>query len=191
MTRRLLALLPALLLVACPRPGDDDDDTPDPNFDPAFLPQGATPPQAPTKATVDFVIDGDTGRFELDGGFTENVRFLSIDTPEMNAGNNDPPECFAEEATARSVALLPEGATVWLTWDGEYSDSFDRLLCYIFVGETPSVDSYEDWVNLTLVDEGYARAFIFDNNQTFRSVFEDAEQSARDADRGRWGDCGF
>lgn len=185
-------LLLCVLLAACPRPGDDDDDsTLDPNFDPAFLPQGPNPPQPPTRATVEQIFDGDTGRFRLEDGFSESVRFLSIDTPEMNGGNSDPPQCYAEEATARTEELLPEGTTVWLTWDGEYRDGFDRLLCYIHVGETPSVDTYDDWVNLSLVREGYARAFIFSNNQTFRTVFEDAEQDARDADLGRWGECGF
>lgn len=184
-------LAAALLLAACPRGGDDDDSTLDPNFDAAVLPQGPTPPQAPVRAVVEDIIDGDTGRFRLDGGFSESVRFLSIDTPEMNAGTSDPPECYAQESTARTEALLPVGTTVWLTWDGEYSDGFDRLLCYIFVGETPSTDTYDDWVNLTLVEEGYGRAFIFSNNQTFRSVFEDAEQDARSADLGRWGECGF
>ncbi len=191
--RELLPFLVlALVLAGCVRPaGDDDDTTLDPNFDAAFLPQGPNPPQAPTRAVVEHIIDGDTGRFRLDGGFSESVRFLSIDTPEMNAGNSDPPECYGPESTARTEALLPEGTTVWLTWDGEYRDGFDRMLCYIFVGETPAVDTYDDWINLTLVKEGYGRAFIFSNNQTFRSVFEGAEQDARDADLGRWGDCGF
>jgi len=188
--RTLLVLL-CVLVAGCPRPGDDDDSTPDPNFDPAFLPQGDNPPNVPVQATVEQIFDGDTGRFRIDDSFTESVRFLSIDTPEMNAGNGDPPECYAEEATARAEELLPEGTRVWLTWDGEYSDSFDRLLCYVFVGETPSIETYDDWVNLTLVDEGFARAFIFSNNQTFRTLFEAAEEDARDADRGRWGECGF
>ncbi len=191
--RRLLLFSLVALVAGCPRPGQDDDDdsTLDPNFDAAFLPQGPNPPQPPTKATVEAIFDGDTGRFRLDEGFSESVRFLSIDTPEMNGGSSDPPECYAAEATARTEELLPVGSTVWLTWDGEYRDGFDRLLCYIFVGETPSIDTYDDWVNLTLVEEGYGRAFIFSNNQTFRSVFEDAEQNARDADAGRWGECGF
>jgi micrococcal nuclease len=182
----------ALLLVACPSRGDDDDSTLDPNFDAALLPQGPTPPHVPIAAEVLSITDGDTGRFRLDDGTVRNVRFLSIDTPEMNATNSDPPECYAQEATDRTSQLLPPGTRVWLTWDGELQDSFDRLLCYIFVGQTPSADEpYDDWINLTLVEEGYARAYIFDNNQTWRSTFEGAEQAARNGDLGRWGTCGF
>ena len=188
------ALLAACaLLVACPgRGGDDDDSTLDPNFDAALLPQGPNPPHEPIGAEVIDIYDGDTGRFLLDDGDLRSVRFLSIDTTEMNSGSSDPPECYAQEATDRTEELLPRGTRVWLTWDGELQDQFDRLLCYIFVGQTPSADEpWDDWVNLTLVKEGYARAFIFDNNQTWRDTFEGAEQDARAADLGRWGECGF
>ncbi len=182
----------SLFLVACPSGGSDDDDsTLDPNFDPAFLPQGPNPPREPIGAEVIDIFDGDTGRFLLDDGDLRSVRFLSIDTPEENATNNDPPECYADEATLHTESLLPRGTRVWLTWDGELQDGFDRLLSYIFVGQTPSTDSYEDWVNLELVQQGYARAFIFNNNQTFRDLFEGAESDARNADLGRWGECGF
>lgn|GEM_PF-3789343 len=189
---RLALLGLASLLLACPgRGGDDDDSTLDPNFDAAMLPQGPNPPHAPMQAEVMSITDGDTGRFRLSDGDQRNVRFLSIDTPEMNAGNSDPPECYAQESTDRTEELLPVGTKVWLTWDGEYQDGFDRLLSYIFVGETPDVTSYDNWVNLKLVQEGYGRAFIFSNNQTYRTLFEDSEQDARDADLGRWSECGF
>lgn len=187
-----LAIACSLVLLACPGKGtDDDDSTLDPNFDSANLPQGPNPPHAPIGAEVIDIFDGDTGRFLLDDGDLRSVRFLSIDTPEENPTNSDPAECYAEEATIRTEALLPRGTRVWLTWDGELQDGFDRLLCYIFVGETPSTDTYDDWVNLKLVQEGYARAFIFNNNQTYRDLFEGAESDARNADLGRWGECGF
>lgn len=191
MNVRLALLGVAVLLAACPGRSDDDDST-EP-FDPSVLPQGPNPPQEPTQAEVLQIFDGDTGRFRLSTGEVRSVRFLSIDTTEMNGGSPEPPECYAEEATARTEGLLPVGQQVWLTWDGEYQDAFDRLLCYIFIGEYPDAESdeYADWINLRLVREGYARAFIFDNNQTWRDLFEGAEQDARDADLGRWGECGF
>ena len=192
MTLRAFALLGLGLLVACPRPSSsDDDDTPDPNFDAGFLPQGPQPPHAPMQAELLEIYDGDTGRFRLDDGDVRSVRFLSIDTPEMNATSGDPPECYAPEATDRAEELLPVGTSVWLTWDGEYQDAFDRLLCYIFVGETPDVTTYDSWVNYRLVREGYAVAYIFSNNQTYRDVFEGAEAEARSDNVGRWDECGF
>jgi len=187
---RSAVLLLALLCAGCPLRGDDDDAT-EP-FDPSVLPMGPNPPRQPTMATVQQIFDGDTGRFRLDSGETRSVRFLSIDTPEENAGSGDPAECWANEATARTEEMLPEGTRVWLTWDGEEQDGFDRLLCYIFRGEHPEGgDASPDWVNYTLVREGHARAFIFSNNQTYRDVFESAEAAARNEDLGRWGACGF
>ena len=58
---RLLLVLLAASVAACPHSGVDDDDTPDPNFDPSLLPQGPNPPRPPTQATVQTIYDGDTG----------------------------------------------------------------------------------------------------------------------------------
>ncbi len=126
-----------------------------------------------------WVWDGDTAEVRDADGFEESVRFLNIDTPEVG-------ECWSSEATDAAESMLPEGQAVWLTWDGELRDGFGRLLCHLFVGEAPSE---EDWVNLALVREGHAEALIFDENDTFREEFEDAEAEARDAGLGRWGAC--
>lgn len=177
--------LPIVVLIATlgcgPTPADDDDSV---DFDPSDLPQGADAPRGPTRAVVDYVYDGDTAEMLVDG-FAESVRFVNIDTPETDSGNGYP-ECWATEATDRSRELLPEGQEVWLTWDGELRDGFGRLLSHIFVGEEPTED---DWVNLGLVREGHAVAYIFSENDSFRDEFEAAQQEARNADRGLWGGC--
>jgi micrococcal nuclease len=181
----------SVLLAACPGLGgrSDDDATPAP-WDAADLPQGPQAPREPARAEVLDVWDGDTASFHLfdDPDSPQGaVRFLNIDTPETNDGSGNP-ECYASEATERTRQLLPEFQIVWLTWDGEYQDMFDRLLCHIFIGEEPS-GTVDDWVNLQLVRDGFASAYIFDANDTFRAEFEAAEQEAQDAGRGMWGAC--
>ncbi len=198
----LLALLGLALLLACPDPrrtrgrADDDDDASDDDdaveddddavddddtYDGSDLPQGWDAPHEPARATVVDVYDGDTATLDLDDFGQQTVRFLNINTPEL-AGD----ECWSEEARDRARELLPEGTIVWLTWDGELEDPYDRLLCHIFRGNHPDED---DWINLQLVEEGHAEAYIFEANDTFEDEFLDAEWAAYQDNLGMWGEC--
>ena len=198
----LTALLLALgaLLTACPtrRGGDDDDNGDDDDagddddvvepscddivgFDGSGLPEGANAPREAVCAKIISVYDGDTATMDLADWGQQTVRFLNIDTPELSSN-----DCWADEATERTQELLPVGSLVWLTWDGELTDQFDRLLCHIFAGETPG---YEDWINLQLVAEGHAEAFIFEANDTYEDEFNDAEWNAWQQGLGLWGEC--
>ena len=197
----LISLLGLALLVACPDPrrtrgggGDDDDASDDDDagddddavddddtFDGEDLPQGWDPPHAPARGTVVSVYDGDTATLDLDDFGQQTVRFLNINAPELN-GN----ECWSEEARDRTRQLLPEGTVVWLTWDGELEDPYDRLLCHVFKGNHPTED---DWINLQLVEEGHAEAYIFEANDTFEDEFLEAEWDAYSDDLGMWGAC--
>lgn len=175
-------LMLSLSLLGCPSAAGDDDDAVD--FSPDELPQGLDAPRGPEQATVLWVYDGDTAEMRLDDGFDESIRFLNIDTPETSGDYG--PECWASEANDRTEELLPAGQVVWLTWDGELRDGFGRMLCHIFVGEAPTED---DWVNLGLVEDGHATAFIFAANDTYRDLFEQAEADARQQGRGQWSSC--
>jgi len=189
--RRLLPLLPCLLLVACPTSAVDDDDTAPiddvdaASYDPSELASGADPASPPRWGEVMRVIDGDT--FELViGGFAERVRVLSINTPEMNHGDPWGPACWAEEATDRAEELLPDGQVVWLTFDGQYTDDFGRLLAYVFVGDSPVETSIEGSFNHLMLREGHGWTLFFDNNRTFEQELLAAEEEAWQQDLGVW-----
>ena len=86
---------------------------------------GSAPSGVTETATVLSITDGDTIR--VDRGFgSEPVRYIGIDTPEVG----DP---GSSEATAENARLL-EGMQVVLEKDVSETDSFDRLLRYIWVG---------------------------------------------------------
>ena len=197
--RRLLLAALGLLLVACPARGRDDDDSDDddatgddddlPPYDPGCLPHGDNPTHPPQQARVSRLYDGDTGDFVLiDDNAHADVRFLSIDTPEIRHGS-EPAECWGPQAQTAAEELLPEGTMVWLTHGPEYQDGFGRVLAYIFVGERPSCTDYDDWVNYQLVLSGNACEFNYDNNPSQQARFSDAESQARDAELGLWGRC--
>ena len=152
----------------------------------ALLTLAAWPPPPstanPGAATVVRVVDGDTLVADLGTG-AETIRLIGIDTPESVAPHRAV-ECYGHEAAARLAALVPPGTSVRLTRDVEPRDRYDRLLAY--------VERAEDglFVNLALLDDGYAASFPFPPNVAHRPRFDGAERRAREAGLGLWAACG-
>ena len=96
---------------------------------------------------VSLVIDGDT--ILLESG--ESVRYLGIDTPETNHPRRGL-ECYGPEATERNRELV-EGELVRLEFDTTDRDAYERLLRYVYVGNT--------FVNAVLVEEGFAYSYYY------------------------------
>jgi len=141
-----------------------------------------TSPEAPGTAVVQHPVDGDTVVVEIDGR-EESVRLIGIDTPESVARDR-PVECFGPEAKARTAELLPVGTVVRLERDVEARDRYDRLLAYV------TRDEDDVFVNLLLVEEGYAESFPFPPNVAHQPELDRAEAEARAAGRGLWPACG-
>lgn len=135
----------------------------------------------PGAAVVVEVVDGDTVQLRL-GRRTESARLLGIDTPET-VKPGAPVDCYGPEASARTKALLPAGTTVRVTRDVEGRDRFDRLLVYVVRARDGL------FVNLSLVEDGYAHTLSIAPNDAHRSELAAAAARARAAGRGLWGQC--
>ena len=139
---------------------------------------GAEPsPAAPAAdRRVERVVDGDT--VVLDGG--EKVRLVGINTPE-SVDPRRPVQWYGKEASAFTTALL-QGKRVRMEQDVEKTDRYGRTLGYL---------SLEDgtFVNLRLVEEGYAFAYPFPPNVAHEEEFRDAERRAREKGLGLWSDA--
>jgi len=133
------------------------------------------------QASVVRVVDGDTVEVQL-GGREETVRLIGIDTPET-VDPRSPVECFGQEASERTKALLPAGTGVRLVADVEARDRYDRLLAYVYRQDGT-------FVNLALVEDGYASVATYPPNVAHQSDFTAAAARARDEGRGLWGACG-
>jgi micrococcal nuclease len=133
-------------------------------------------------AEVVRVVDGDTIVVRM-GRDEERVRLIGIDTPE-SVDPRSPVECFGREASRRTAALLPEGTAVRLVRDVEARDRYDRLLAYLY-----RVDD-GTFVNLALVEEGYASVLTYPPNVAHTEAFVAAAADARRAGRGLWRACG-
>ena len=103
---------------------------------------------------------------------------LGVDTPEVDP--NIGVECFGKQASELNRELV-EGEQVRLVFDAERRDRYDRLLAYVYVGET--------FVNAELVRRGYARTLTIEPNDTFAERFARLAQEAANAGRGLWGVC--
>jgi micrococcal nuclease len=166
----LTLLVAAVLTLSACRGGGADP--PDP---------GATPTD-PGVARVTRVVDGDTIEVELDH-HREKVRLLGIDTPETHHPTK-PVQCYGEEASQHTAALLPAGTEVRLERDDEERDDYGRLLAYVY----RRADDL--FVNLELVRQGFASLLTIRPNVAHVADLTAAESSARHDDLGLWGRCG-
>ncbi len=140
------------------------------------------PPDQDGAATVAYVVDGDTIDVEI-GGRTERIRLIGIDTPETKKPNS-PIECFGPEASAFTESLLPEGTPVRIERDIVGRDDYGRLLGYVYLVDQPDL-----FVNLEIVEQGFAQPLTIEPNSTFARDFAAAARRAERADLGMWGAC--
>lgn len=131
------------------------------------------PDIGPYRAKVVYVYDGDT--VKLDNG--ERVRYLGIDTPEMNY-NKPPAEYLAVQAKEFNSRLV-NGKNVRLEFDTVKRDKYNRLLAYVYVDGI--------FVNAKLVEAGYAKVYIIPPNIKHADDFLDVQRLSKREKRGIWG----
>lgn len=129
-------------------------------------------PQEPQYATVISVVDGDTIKVSMDNMFY-SVRYIGIDTPESTTQI----EPFGKEASEKNAALV-SGQEVTMYRDVSETDQFDRILRFIFVGDT--------FINYELVKQGYATAFRYEPDVSCADLMAQAEVDARAVGFGMW-----
>ncbi len=120
------------------------------------------------------VIDGDT--IEIEGG--KRVRLIGIDTPELNKSGET--GCFGREAFDYAAKLL-NGQTVKMEKDISETDRYNRLLRYIYLGDT--------MINDKLVRDGYAKVYTYPPDVKYKDKFLESEKYARDNNLGLWSKC--
>lgn len=132
-------------------------------------------------AEVVRVVDGDTIVVET-GGIEEKIRLIGIDTPET-VKPGSPVECYGKAASAKTAELLPVGTPVLLERDVEARDRYDRLLAYVYRASDAA------FVNLELVEGGYALPSTYPPNVAHTEDFLAASREARAEGRGLWSEC--
>ena len=131
------------------------------------------------RARVLRVVDGDTIKVRLEGGRTERVRYIGVDTPE-SVKPGTPVQCFAKKASHFNTSLVT-GREVTLRLDAEERDRYGRLLAYVYADDT--------FVNRALVARGYARTLTIPPNVAHADEFARLARHAREAGLGLWRAC--
>lgn len=121
---------------------------------------------------VDEVVDGDTIRATLFGERV-NIRYLMVNTPEVDHDNPNNSEPFAEEAKELNESLLNSASQVYLELDvGPATDNYDRILGYIYADDT--------FVLEEIVAQGLGTVrYVNPPNNSYENQLRDAEDEAR------------
>ena len=135
--------------------------------------------QSTQTVTVERVVDGDTIEVNPAVRGTEDVRLLGVDTPET-VDPNEPVEPYGPEASAFTKHQL-EGERVTLIFDQEKRDQYGRALAYV------RISGQSVTFNETLLKQGYAQLYVVPPNDRFEVRFSQAQDQARQAQRGIWG----
>lgn len=148
---------------------------------PVYKSDGAvadTASEASPLVKVTRVVDGDTIDVAIDGK-TERVRYIGIDTPET-VDPRKPVQCFGVEASRKNKELV-EGKMVRLEKDITDRDRYNRLLRYVWVGDT--------FINQELVAQGFASSYSYPPNIKYQDLFVATQKKAREEGLGLWSAC--
>lgn len=100
------------------------------------------------RVSLDKCVDGDTAWFVINNKRVK-VRFLGVDTPEVN-------EYYGDVASAYTCKMLTSSKDIYIEYDIDRYDKYDRTLAWVYV----------DTNNLSelLVSKGYARVrYVYDD----------------------------
>lgn len=154
---RATLLIIVLLLAAC---NPEEETTSSVDFDMPKRPANLE------EVRVRSVADGDT--LTLDDG--RRVRLIGINTPEMGQ--------FLYEEAGEFLRDRVNNKSIYLEFDQEPTDQFDRLLAYVWLDDS--------LINLELLLSGYAASYFIPPNTRYLHEFEAAQHSAQDDKIGLW-----
>jgi micrococcal nuclease len=142
------------------------------------------------QARVVKVVDGDTIVVEI-GSRREHLRLIGIDTPECKTNRHAEKQSrerhldqqtvlrMGNQAADHTRVLLPKKSTVFLEFDSDKRDHYDRLLAYVWL-------SNGTMANEEIVKAGYAYLLTIPPNVKYRERFATAFSDARKNKRGLW-----
>lgn len=129
--------------------------------------------------TVKRVVDGDTFIYE-ENGSNVRVRMIGIDTPESVAPEETNKTNTIEGQQASDyVKDFLEGETVYLEYDVDKYDDFDRELAYVYLPNGQMVEEI-------LLYEGFARTMTIQPNVKYADNFSKLQKEARENKIGFW-----
>ena len=131
------------------------------------------------------VVDGDTFIVEINGQ-NKRLRLIGIDAPESFSHHNENLRTVEGKNVSRIVsALIEPGTTVWLQFDAEKYDQYDRILAYVYLDE-------KTMLNELFARFGLVKVKSYPPNTHFHDYLKELEAAAKAVWLGIWrSDSGF
>ena len=126
-------------------------------------------------AVVDYINDGDT--ITLRNG--KRVRFIGINTPEINYRYLAQSEPYALQAKALVEKYVRIGDPVHLVFDQIKHDKYGRILAYVYTKTGRNLSALQ-------LQNGFAKQWVIDKNDRFWQCLQRSEEQARSAKKGIW-----
>lgn len=128
------------------------------------------------------VIDGDTLTVVYEGAEV-NVRLIGVDAPESVHPDESRNTGGGVRAREQLAQLLEGSKRVYLEFDEERYDTYDRLLAYVYLAEGVG---FAESLNYRMVEEGYAVNKEYKPNVRHARELEAACEAAEESGRGLW-----
>lgn len=127
------------------------------------------------KASVVRVKDGDTIVASINGE-KYTVRMIGINTPESVHTDESRNTPEGKAASAYTKDLLPVGTEIYLEYDEDKYDPYDRILAYIWLNADADTTNYEDFCKYNagalIMQNTYCEAAYYAPNGKYREWYE-------------------
>lgn len=141
------------------------------------------------------VVDGDTIVVTDSQGEKRRVRMIGIDTPESVAAEEERNNEYGVMASDYTKELLSNASTLYLEYDVDDDDQYDRILAYIWLKDVE--DTFDDnnindyMVNAIIVKNGYGVAKTYKPTVAHDDYLHQLMNEARNNNIGLWQFEGF
>ncbi len=141
------------------------------------------------------IVDGDTIIVEDEKGENQRVRMIGIDTPESVATDESRNNEYGKMASDYTKELLSNADTLYLEYDVDSEDQYDRTLAYVWiqdVSDTFNEENIENYmVNAIIVKNGYGIAKTYEPTTSHDDILKKLMDEAQNNKTGLWQYQGF
>lgn len=137
--------------------------------------------------TVSYIIDGDTIQIRDKNGAEAKVRFLAVDTMEMNS-KNPRDKCLAkQQKNFTKENLFEKEVKLILDPTQPKIDKYKRILAYVFVVPENTTDNTNlDYFNDLLIKTGNAKVYRASPPATNYQKYLDLQKQSEISKKGIW-----
>lgn len=129
------------------------------------------------------VVDGDTIIVKR-AGEEVRVRLLCVNCEESVHWDEEQNTERGKEASEFTKEHLEDYHTLYLQYDEELYDRYDRLLAYVWLTDDVDVDSRKDveqyMFNAILLEEGQAEVVVYEPNHRYAEWFYEIREEANE-----------